>query len=112
MNSVVFSHLNYTNPSKTFEEYKKLLNEEVKFCKSKKWHKVPKNINIHNLISSHPFWKRHSIKERRKYYYQVSNWVKECKEDESKIKYLFNINETIESLNNKLKEQRIRLYGS
>ena len=110
MNNILFAHINYTNPSKTFEEYQALYNKEVKFLSSKKWHRIPKHIDPFNLITEHPYFKRLTIKEWREYLYEMHERLNKCENDNEMIKYYFNKYEDINSVRNKVYELRQRIY--
>ena len=110
---MIFAHLNYKEYESGelhYDVFQILYAREVKFCRALKWHTIPKGISVNELQSNHPFWRRYALKERRKYLYFIQSQYNKCKKDESQIKYLFNINESLYSIRKKVLDLTERTY--
>lgn len=95
---MIYAHLGYREiPGSEF------LQQELDFLKDKKWHVIPKGVDVFKLSSHHPYWKQEAKKMLRNSAYEFQERVNICKKDPRQIKYLFNAGRTIHSLENELR---------
>lgn len=104
---MIFAHLGYKKieiSSVSFKDWQGLINTDQAFCKTLKYRKPLKNINMVNLPSWHPYWSyqvRCGYKTRIK---SITNTLNKCINNPDLIKVHFGNTADLGTIRNKISD--------
>lgn len=96
-----YREFNNSNKHEWVKSWNEMVNEDYDFCKNN--HTViPEEIKVSDLPSYHPYWKNKVRKDTLKTIKRHEDNYKECLKDPDRIKYLYNIDTTLEGIRDKI----------
>jgi len=95
----------------SYSEWVSFVNENIKIAKTKsKPNDFKGKCKDIELPSFHPYWNLLVRINLRKDLFKLIEKYEECKKDSSKIKYYFNVNTSLHSIENKIKSLKNKVY--